>query len=172
MEREEGGKKVKTHYQVASAVLKELVDRDLGFIIMLILHIKSQVFLEVKLQLSLYNSHPTPQIPFAKAACFKNPGFGECILLAATWALPDKILNSWSSFAYSSLHLRRHCLEVTLFFSSALHCRGGGTAFWIYSPSRSHGNQGSWKSLLIVFLSQSYNNRFKGQLHSKTVDGQ
>lgn len=29
---------------------------------------------------------------------------------------------------------------------------GGGTLFWIYSSSRSHGNQGSWKSLLIVFF--------------------
>lgn len=44
-----------THYHIVSVVLKELVDRDLGFITMLILK-NSSVVLAVKYQLSLESS--------------------------------------------------------------------------------------------------------------------
>lgn len=48
----------KAHYQVASEVLKELVERDLGFIIILIVQITTRGFLAVALQFFSHFFHP------------------------------------------------------------------------------------------------------------------
>lgn len=97
------GEKKIIHYQVVSGVLKELVDRDLGFRIMLILQIKSQVFLAVKLQLSSWHSacatYPIckggllwKSKTFEKHNSLSHPGLSEmnpdCLHCSAYCSLP------------------------------------------------------------------------------------
>lgn len=111
------------HYHIASAVLKELVDRDLGFITMLILKnsfsiTRSQMSVVLK-KLILKVLHFEV---FLKILCFltpsksvlcKNPGCG------------GRILTCCNSFLFhAEFTLARCCSEMTVLFSSVLYCPG------------------------------------------------
>lgn len=112
-----------THYHIVSAVLKELVDRDLGFITMLILKnsfsssrsqtsvVLTKLFLKV-LHFEL----------FFKILCFlnslksvscNNPGCG------------GRIPTHCNSFLFhADFTLALCCSEMTVLFSSVLYCPG------------------------------------------------
>lgn len=112
-----------TRYHIASAVLKELVDRDLGFITMLILKnsfsISSSQTSVVLTKLILKVHHFEV---FFKILCFlkhlksvscNNPGCG------------GRILTRCNSFLFhAEFTLALCCSEMTVLFSSVLYCPG------------------------------------------------